>query len=216
MTYFQQGREFTLEISNTKLMEPDSLPYYWQFNYRSLLNYLEQCTFGLRGTVKDSLTGWPIKAEIYAVLHEKDSSWVYSSLPNGNYNRLLYAGDYTIRFSAPGYLPAVRNNVSITNRQATILNIKLLPEGVGGIDNNQISNLIRIYPSPLYGDVLFFESDIGVEEIEIYDLIGKLIYQFNTCESSRRINLPHLNDGLYFIRFATEKGFGVKKIIINH
>lgn len=216
MNYFHQGRECTLEISNDKLLDHELLPALWDYNYRSLLNYMEQSTFGLRGTVKDSATGWPIKAEVYVLLHEKDSSWVYSSLPNGNYNRLLFAGNYSVRFSAQGYLTEVRNNVSVTNRQATILNIKLIPEGVGGIDNNQISKMIRIYPNPLHGDVIYFESAVPVNQIAIYDLAGKEICQLKVDNSSRAISLPNLNNGLFFFKFSTEKGSGIKKIIINH
>ena len=60
MNYFHQCRAFTMEISNTKLMPPNLLPNYWEFNYRSFLNDMEQCTFGVRGTVKDSVSNWPI------------------------------------------------------------------------------------------------------------------------------------------------------------
>jgi hypothetical protein len=176
---------------------------------------MEQSTFGLRGTVKDSVTGWPIKAEIYVVLHEKDSSWVYSTLPNGNYHRLLYAGSYSVKFSAQGYLPEVVNNVSVTKGQATILNIKLVPEGVGGIDNNEISKMIRIYPNPVKEGVMNFESDVPVIQISIYDITGKEICRIKTDNSTRAINLPKLNDGLYFFKFSTEMGIGMKKIIIN-
>jgi hypothetical protein len=216
MNYFQQGREFTLEISDVKLLDPGQLPALWNYSYRSLLNYMEQSIFGIRGTVKDSITGWPVKAEVYIVLHEKDSSWVYSTLPNGNYHRLLYAGNYSVKFSAQGYLPEVINNVSVTNRQATILNIKLVPEGVGGIDNNEIGKMIRIYPNPVNGGVMHFESDIQVVQIAVFDITGKEIYRMKTDISTRIINLPDLNDGLYFFEFSTGKGIGMKKIIISH
>jgi hypothetical protein len=215
MNYFQQDREFTLEISNDKLLAPELLPAYWDCNYRSLLNYMEQSTFGIRGTVKDSVNGWPIKAEVYALLHEKDSSWVYSALPNGNYNRLLYAGNYSIRFSAQGYLTKVINNVTVTKRQATILNVELVPEGVGGIDNNEIARMIQIYPNPLKGGVMHFESDFQVIEIAIYDITGKEICRLKTDSSTRAISLSELDDGLYFFKFSTEKGIGIKKIVIN-
>jgi hypothetical protein len=215
MNYFQQGREFTLEISNDKLLDPSLLPAHWDYNYRSFLNYMEQSTFGLRGTVKDSVTGWPIRAEVYIVLHEKDSSWVYSTLPNGNYHRLLYAGSYSVKFSAQGYLPEVINNVSVTNRQTTILNIKLVPEGVGGIDNNEIGKMIRIYPNPVKEGAMHFESDVPVTQIAIYDITAKEICLMKTDKSTRIINLPELNDGLYFFKFSTDKGIGMKKIIIN-
>jgi hypothetical protein len=176
---------------------------------------MEQSSFGLRGTVKDSVTGWPIKAEVYVVLHEKDSSWVYSTLPNGNYHRLLYAGNYSVKFSAQGYLTEVVNNVTVTNHQATVLNIRLVPEGVGGIDNNEISKLIRIYPNPVKEGVLHFESDVPVIQIAIYDISGKEICRIKTDNATRAIDFPKLNNGLYFFKFSTEKGIGIKKIIIN-
>jgi hypothetical protein len=216
MTYFHQGREFTLEISDEKLLDPQLLPALWNYNYRSLLNYMEQSIFGIRGTVKDSVTGWPIKAEVYAVLHELDSSWVYSSLPNGNYHRLLIAGNYNIKFSAPGYETKVINNISVTNRQATFLDVELVPNGVGGIDNHAISNMIRIYPNPLQGAVLFFNSDISVNQLTIYDLTGKEISNTRINDDFYGISLKGLNSGIYFVRFDTEKGPGLKKIIINN
>ena len=216
MNYFHQDREFTLEISDIKLPNPAQLPLFWQYNYRSFLNYLEQCTFGLRGTVKDSVTGWPLKAEVYVLLHELDSSWVYSSLPNGNYHRLLYAGNYSVRYSAPGYISRVINNISISNRQATVLNVELVPEGgVGGIDYNQVSNLIRVWPNPLRGDVLRVDADVIVHEISISDPEGREIDRYKLGSSINELDLSLLQNGIYFLKFDTDKGFGLKKIIIN-
>ena len=215
MNYFQQCREFTLEISETKLMQPDSLPFYWDYNYRSLLNYLEQSMYGLRGTVKDSVSGWPVQAEVYAILFEKDSSWVYSELPNGNYHRLLPEGNYSVRYSAPGYISRVINNISITNRQATILDVKLVPEGVGGIENNAISKLIQFYPNPLTGNTLYYQTDIDVESISIYDLAGKKVMDVEVDIESHAIILGPLKNGLYFVRIDTKNGTGLKKLVIN-
>jgi hypothetical protein len=214
--YFQQDREFTLEISDVKLLDPSSLPAHWNYNYRSLLNYMEQSTFGLRGTVKDSVTGWPIKAEVYAILHEKDSSWVYTDLPNGNYHRLLPEGTYSVRFSATGFITEIVNNVTITNRQATFLDIKLVPEGVGGIDNDVVGKAIHIYPNPLDGDVLHFESDIPVNQIVVYNLAGVEFLKVQTCDDLCEINLKDFDNGMYFVKFETSKGQGLKKIVINH
>lgn len=215
MNYFQQCREYTLEISETKLLQPDSLPEYWQYNYRSLLNYMEQSAFGLRGTVKDSVSGFSMKAEVYIILHDMDSSWVYSSLPNGNYHHLLAAGNYTVRYSAAGYTTKIINNVSISNRQATVLDVKLAPEGVGGIENNEVSGLIQLYPNPVKGDVLHFVSAIPVYQIIVYDISGKKINEVEVDLNSRNILLQTQCDGLYFVLFDTEKGPGIKKIVIK-
>jgi hypothetical protein len=215
MNYFHQMREFTLEISDTKLLETELLPVWWEYNYRSLLNYMEQSTFGLRGTVKDSVTGWPLKAEVYVTLHELDSSWVYSALPNGNYHRLLHEGIYNVKYSAPGYNTKVINNVTVTNRQATILDVNLVPNGVGGIDNPLVSSLIGIYPNPLSGNFIYIDSEIKVKQVIIFDLAGKELCRFDVDPVTSRIDVQLLQSGMYFIAFETDHGMGVKKLLIN-
>lgn len=214
MNFFHQDREFTLEISDTKLLSPNLLPTWWEYSYRSLLNYMEQSMFGLRGTVKDSVTNWPVKAEIYVTLHELDSSWVYSKLPAGNYHRLLYAGTYSVRFSAPGYETKVISNINITNRQATVLDVKLLPNGVGGIDNYLVNNYIRIFPNPVHNELIRFDSEIMVDKVSILDLDGRLIRTVAAGYKSGSAQLQDLPDGTYFIRFDTAKGIGMKKIMV--
>jgi hypothetical protein len=215
MNFFHQAREFTLEISDIKLPSPELLPSYWDYNYRSLLNFIEQSAFGLRGTVKDSISGWPIRAEVYAVLHELDSSWVYSALPNGNYHRLLFAGTYTIKYSAPGYETKIVHDVVITNRQATVLDVKLAPDGVGGIDNYLVSSKIEIFPNPTHNGFLSFYSDLEIYKTTVYDIQGKILLNTFLEKGQRKIGLEGLKPGIYFVRFDTEKGIGMKKIVVS-
>jgi PKD repeat protein len=125
MTFFHQCREFTLEMSDVKLLPANQLPTLWNYNYRSLLNYMEQTLFGISGTVTDAATGDPLVAEIYIAGHDEDSSWVYSDEATGKYFRLIHAGTYDVTFSAPGYYPQTIENVVVVNRQLTMLNFQL-------------------------------------------------------------------------------------------
>jgi PKD repeat protein len=125
MNYFQQCREVTLEVSNTKLLSTNQLLNHWNYNYRSMLNYMEQALYGVRGIVTDSVSGEPVKAQVYIAGHDIDSSMVFTSMPVGNYHRLLKAGTYNITFFAEGYTPRTIKNVVVNDKQSTIVNVRL-------------------------------------------------------------------------------------------
>jgi len=125
MNYFQNCREFTLEISNIKTPPAATLPTFWNYNYRSLLNYLEQALYGVRGTVTNSVTGAPIHAKVEIIGFDSDNSFVYSNAAAGNYHRYLIAGTYTLTFSAPCYETITIHNVSVSNRETTWLNVQM-------------------------------------------------------------------------------------------
>ena len=143
MNYFRYCKEFTLELSDEKTPNPNDLEDLWNANYPSLINYLEQSLFGVRGLVTDSVSGNPIKAKVQITNHDIDSSHVYSNLPIGNYHRYLYQGNYNITFSKSGY-HSKTINVSILNNTTVIENIKLVPlNSVGFKDINIISKIIN-------------------------------------------------------------------------
>lgn len=214
MNYFQQCREFTMEISDTKLLPPTQLPAHWEYNYRSMLNYMEQCSFGIRGTVKDSITNWPIVAEVRLFGHEADSSWVYSTLPSGNYHRLADEGTYTVSYTAGGYSTKVFGNVQVSHKNATVMDVKLLPSGVGGIENNTISKAIRVYPNPVTGGSCKLISEITVNTCSIYSSSGEKVMTIRIYDREARLDLSALKAGIYLMRFDTPQGPGARKIMI--
>lgn len=124
--YFAQCREVTLEISDTKNPAANTLESYWSYNYKSILNYMEQAQYGIRGMITDVCTGQGVKALVTVTSHDADSSQVYSS-PLGDYYRPIASGTWTISVSAPGYQTATVNNITTTNKTAQIRNITLSP-----------------------------------------------------------------------------------------
>ena len=126
MNYYKYCREFTLELSDDKTPNPNDLPSLWDANYPSLINYMQQTLYGLRGIVTDSITGSRLKAKVEILSHDIDSSHVYSNLPKGNYHRHLYQGNYNITFSKNGYYSKTIN-ASILNNSTTIEDVQLVP-----------------------------------------------------------------------------------------
>jgi hypothetical protein len=127
MNYFQHCREVTLEISDIKLLPTSDFNNNWNYNYRSYLNYMEECLYGIRGIIKDACTSLPIEAKVYISGHDFDSSHVYSSLPVGNYHRPIHQGTYNVTFSAPGYISQTINGIVVTNGTASVVNVNLSP-----------------------------------------------------------------------------------------
>lgn len=125
MTYFQQCREVTMELSNTKLLSPSQLPAHWNYNYRSMLNYMRQATYGVKGIVTDLQTGDPLNAMISITGHDIDSSMVFTAPANGFYQRPIEAGSYNITFSAPGHFPQTINNVQVSRYTTINLDVQL-------------------------------------------------------------------------------------------
>lgn len=129
MNWFHHCREVTIELDLTKLTQTQNLNQKWNENYKSLLNYLQESLYGVRGIVTDACSGLPINAKVWVNSYDQinDSSQVYSHLPLGNYFKFINQGTYQITFSAPGYQSKTVNNVSVANYAATILNVQLTP-----------------------------------------------------------------------------------------
>lgn len=125
MNYFHHCRELTMELSNVKRLATSNLEAYWNYNYRSLLNYMKQVTYGVAGTVTDLATGEPVEAQITINGHDKDNSFVFAESAHGFYQRLLEAGTYNLTFTAPGYEPLTVNGVVVQRYQKTNLNVQL-------------------------------------------------------------------------------------------
>ena len=61
-------------------------------------------------------------------------------------------------------------------------------------------------------DLLRIENgELGINRIEIVDLSGKWIYQFNSLRN--QINISALPQGIYFVKLETDKGTVTKKFV---
>jgi len=194
VNYFLHGREVTIELSDIKMPEESTLDNYWNYNYRSLLHYMEQVYTGMSGFISDSITGLPVNAMITFPGHDRDNSHVKSNSMNGYYCRLTQQGNYIVEISAPGY---VRKQIpfKVETGNLTRTNVKLAPE-----------TQFLIYPNP-FSDVLRITISNPGDELEIWftDLSGRKAKRITKTVSAagvQEIRAEGLAPGMYIIEIT--------------
>lgn len=222
--YYRHGRESTIEISDTKLLPPAQLPNLWNYNYRSLLNYMEQVLYGVNGAVTDSVTNLPVKAKISITGFDADSTEIYSDSLFGKYYRLLIQGTYNLTFSAPGYYSKTMNNISVVNDAATVLNVQLRPNFVGILANGEVPTDFRLfqnYPNPFNPatNIEFSIAEFSDVSLVIYDMQGRKV---QTLVNSKLAagnykagwDASKLPSGVYFYKLSAGNFSDSKKMIL--
>ena len=72
-----------------------------------------------------------------------------------------------------------------------------------GIDEEDFSEKISIYPNPTQ-DMLFISAkDIKIKEVQIYNSMGSLISQITNTEGTLEVNTQNLSEGIYFVKIRT-------------
>ncbi len=153
--YYKSCREFTLELSNQKMLNPALLPAHWEYNYRSLLNYIRQSTYGVHGLVYDNETGESLFAEISLPGYDSNNSEVHTTMPLGNYNRPLLEGIYDFTFSADDYATISIEGVGVVNYETTRLNVAMGDDVSGQIVSVSMSKEGAGTIQPFEGTELF-------------------------------------------------------------
>ncbi len=136
MNYWRGCREVTIELSTTKLLSAGLLPAYWGYNRISFFDWLRQAIYGIRGIVTDSVTGAPLAATISVVGHDSDSTEVYTDPDVGDYYRMIAAGTYSLRFTAPGHLPKEVTDIVVSANSSVTVDVPMNSGICGDIDGN--------------------------------------------------------------------------------
>ncbi|MBI5403445.1 MAG: T9SS type A sorting domain-containing protein [Ignavibacteriae bacterium] len=232
MTFFTGGREITAEISSTKLLPQAQLPAYYNYNVRSLINYMKECLYGVRGIVTDSVTNLPLKSKIRVASFEymNDSTSVRSDSTCGDYHRMLKTGTYTLTFKSQGYYPKTISGVYVKMDSTTVLNVKLRPmaSGISGNESPISFMLSQNYPNPFnpltnikysipeYGK---WKTENGMVTLKVFDLLGKeVVVLVNQKQSPGDYEIKFdggkLSSGIYFYKLTAGDFSDVKSMIL--
>ncbi len=203
VNHYLHFRETTIELG-TKTPAASSLPTYWNYNYRSFLNYINRVHAGIFGKIVDQ-DGLPLHAKIRLDAYDVDSSLVYSHASNGMYYRMLQDGSYRLIASCDGY-SFVDTVVSVLNHLPTELNLVLYkwPASIQNLDN-QHARILK-FTNPVHSNL---DIDIQLEKpgtykLELFDITGKeVINQFldgYVGVNKIDINVGSLKEGTYFCK----------------
>ncbi|MBC8197018.1 MAG: DUF2817 domain-containing protein [Candidatus Marinimicrobia bacterium] len=119
---WEKDFDITLEQSEDKWPNSSELPQFWEDNKESLLTYIEQIFKGVYGVVSDE-NGNPLHAEI--IINGIDHN-IFTDTENGDYYRLLTAGNYDITIQSFGF-ETQTFNLDIQN-SGTELNVQLVQD----------------------------------------------------------------------------------------
>ena len=215
-------RELTLEISVTKLPNSSYLPHFWDINWRSLINYMKEAEYGIRGIVSDSLSGEPLRAFLHVLDVDKDSSQIYSSAIHGAYFRPIEAGTYDLRFSAPGYHTKTIRNVEAADFAYTVQNVLLVPDSYipDTIPSDTVANeailhasqdhgaSCHLYPNPVSGTLHIEASEPVILQAVYRAADGKRVSAAlsRNLQRTHRLDASILPAGAYILEIKTERG----------
>jgi len=99
------------------------------------------------------------------------------------------------------------------------ISLILSPDGILGVEDENLNDLVTLYPNPNQGSFSLKTYDLRVESIQIYNSIGQLIYQKNipnTFISNFDIQLKRPSNGMYLVKIQTQKGIVTQKLIIQN
>lgn len=195
-------RHVTIEVSDYKVVSTSQVGSYWNAAYHSLLNFIAEADNGIHGIVTDSTTGEPLQALVYITNHDLDHSYVETTLPYGDYHRPIKAGQYTVTYSAEGYLPKTIVT-TVADGEKLVQNVQLT-KSVGLQEHD---NRISVYPNPAHDYITVELSDnTKIDYIQLYDMQGRLVESFpETSLQTTRLDVRNLPSGTYILHIGTAR-----------
>lgn len=147
-------------------------------------------------------------------------------------DRMVFSVDSVVHYT---YLPPVRNestwpfeadqyillntaiqqsiDPSFTESTMEIDYVRVYQESIPSSTQEIVNSGLKLYPNPTNG-ILNVKSDIiGLSEISIYDVYGKLISKFSFNTPQYQLDISHLSSGIYLIQQSGNHETFIQKII---
>lgn len=124
-------------------------------------------------------------------------------------------------YSAPQYLlfnVAILPNITagFTESAMEVDYVRIYQESTASVSKNDNLLEVTLFPNPVNNELnIQFSSDLNAIKGTIYTITGQKIQEFYQKSKSKKIDVSNFTKGVYFLRFASEKGTYLHKIIKN-
>ena len=142
------------------------------------------------------------KLEWVASFTKQGNAWSNTDSMYFNHNNNKIDTSYGYLGSTSGWNPTPTYRLIFDNTTVGLLNPDPTVE-------------FTIYPNPAT-DLVQMEMDANtfLKKVEITDLVGRVVAQPSTL-TNNQLDVSGLKSGVYFVKIDTNKGIGLKKMIIN-
>ena len=227
LIYYQNCRDITIEFSNEKLLPENQLNSMWDYNYQSLVNYIEEL-YPLICIENRTITN-EFSGGVHNVLA---SNTIVASNAVINGATVNYSAGNSIKlitgFKANSGVSFLADlNGCVTNSLKSIVgddgislavtraNIKQDSKEKYTNLNNQLGNYL-IYPNPNNGLFTIQVDDANsTYSVNIYNLNGSEISDYKNLVGDTELDLRHVSKGVYIVRLIADDDVLTKRIIIN-
>jgi PKD repeat protein/uncharacterized protein YfaP (DUF2135 family) len=98
--------------------------------------------------------------------------------------------------------------------QGTETKVAYIQVGPQGIEGNNLSPLINLYPVPASGDMQIESTEV-IKMLRITNITGLEVYRVNVDNVKYKLNVEQLQQGVYFLLIDTAKGSAVRKFTVR-
>lgn len=118
--------------------------------------------------------------------------------------------NYSFQHSISGFTK-IFYRIKITDKQGHITYSNII-----GLDKNEKVN-IKVYPTVVMNKSLYIESDKPVEQLVLFSVDGKQVFQtgLNNASGTINISIPDLQGGLYFVQLKLKDQFINSRILVQ-
>lgn len=97
-------------------------------------------------------------------------------------------------------------------QSGAVFNVLYEPGQPMNVNDVAQNNKATAFPNPAF-DVVNFHSEINMQQVQIYDLTGKMIMTKDVSGKSLELNIAHLKTGIYIAKIKTDQGTEVLKLV---